>query len=89
MSKRITSPKIREAESMAGWFTLVTWIGCIIIFVLVANGQWTEALYAFPFTTLAVIVAIKSGQEVNTRRLNAQTLKEEREEDVKALYGER
>jgi hypothetical protein len=87
MTEKLTSPKIREAESMAGWYTLIAWIGCVLLFVFAACEQWMYALVTFPFTMLALFIAIRSGHEVNTCQVIAQALKKKQEEDMKALYG--
>jgi len=87
--KKLTSPKIREAQSTAGWYTLIAWIGCVLLFVFAVNEQWIYALFTFPFTMLALIIAIRSGHEVNTCQAIAQVLKKKQEEDVKALYGDK
>jgi len=84
---KLTSPKIREAESTAGWYTLIAWCGCVLLFVFGACEQWIFALCAFPFTILALVIAIRAGHEVNDCQAIALALKEKREEDVKALYG--
>ena len=84
---KLTSPKIIEAESMAGWYTFIAWIGCVLLFVFGATEQWTYALCTFPFTILAFVIAIKAGHEVDNCQAIALALKEKREEDVKALYG--
>lgn len=84
---KLTSPKIREAESTAGWFTLIAWCGCVLIFVTTVTEQWWWAGGAFIVAVVATIIAIRAGHEVNDCQVIAQTLKEKREEDVKALYG--
>lgn len=87
MTEELTSPKIREAESMAGWFTLIAWFGCVVLFVMIVVEQWWYVGGAFIVATAATFIAIRSGHEVNTCRAIAQVLKKKREEDVNALYG--
>lgn len=89
MTEELTSPKIREAKSMAGWYTLIAWIGCVLLFVFAACEQWMYAFVTFPFTMLALIIAIRSGHEVNACQAIAQALKDKQEEDVNALYGDK
>jgi hypothetical protein len=84
---KLTSPKIREAESMTGWFTLIGWFGCVVLFIMVMVEQWWYAGGAFIVAAAAIIIAIRSGHEVNDCQAIAQALKEKQNEDVKALYG--
>jgi hypothetical protein len=89
MTEKLTSPKIREAKTTADLFTLITWIGCVTVFVTAMVGEWWWCVSAFVIAATAAVVAIRAGREVNDCQVIAQTLKEKQREDVNALYGEK
>lgn len=82
----MTSPKIREAEQTLGWFTLVTWLGVVTLVVMLVMKEPVWAAIAFSISTVAVIIAIRAGQEVKDLKIIAETLKDSQAEKIKSLY---
>lgn len=88
MTEKLTSPSIREAESVAGWFTLVVWFGVVTLIIMLAVGELLWAVVAFAISAGAAFIAIRAHQEIKDCQTIAQALKEARTDKVKALYGD-
>lgn len=85
----MTSEKIREAKAIAGWFTMVAWIGCVTVFVTAMVGEWYWCIAALLIAAGATGIAIRAGHEVEACKTIAKALKEHQEQKVKSLYGEK